>query len=120
MENILDHYKNPRNFGNLKNPDIKHMDSNTSCGDDIEIMVKLNKDVVQDVKFKGKGCAISNASASLLTEKIKGLKLSEVKKLKNEDIFKLLGIKLSPIRMKCALLSLQVLTAGISKYEHKL
>ncbi len=113
MEEILDHYKNPRNFGKIENPDIRFHDSNPLCGDEIEIMIKLNSNKVKDVKFIAKGCAISIASASMLSEKIKNQDTGFIKNLKNQDIFDMLSINLSPIRVKCALLSLVALKKGI-------
>ena len=89
MEHILDLYKNPLNFGVLDNADFKERCFNPSCGDEVEIQVKLNNDKVENVKFIGKGCAISVASASLLTEHIKGKSINELKNLTKEDMIKL-------------------------------
>lgn len=117
-QNILDHYRNPRNYGEIDDPDIHYGDSNPSCGDDIEMYVALNKDgVVEDVKFSGQGCAISQASASMLTDKVMGMSLDEVKSLDRDDIKEMLGIELSPMRVKCAVLGLKVLEGGIVTYE---
>jgi len=115
-EMILDLYRHPMNYGQLENPDVKAKDSNPLCGDVIEIQIKLNKGVVKEVKFNGKGCAISLASASLLTEMIKGKKIDELKKLDKKDILDALGIELSVIRLKCALLPLKVLKMGLYSY----
>ena len=79
QENILDHYKNPRNFGKLKNPDIVAKDANTLCGDEIEIQIKLKDGKIEDIRFSGPGCAISRASGSMLTEYVKGKSVDEVK-----------------------------------------
>lgn len=119
-EHILDHFKNPRNHGTLHPADITYKDNNPLCGDEIQIAVKLdtNKQVT-DVKFEGRGCAISQCAASMLTEEIKGKNLSEVKHIKNQDVIELLAIPISPVRMKCAILSLKVLEAGIHEYEKK-
>ena len=112
-ENILDHYQNPRNYGTLDEPDISYEDDNPLCGDVIRLDIKLDdqKRVVQ-VAFSGQGCAISQASASMLTEEILGKTLEEVKQISKEDVLDLLGIQLGPVRIKCALLSLKVLKDG--------
>ena len=112
-EYILDHYKNPRNYGEIPDPDISHEEYNPLCGDRLVIQLKLDQDRVVDVKFHGEGCAISQASASMLTEQIQGKSLDELKALTKEDILEMLGIPISPVRLKCALLSLKALKAGI-------
>lgn len=112
-ELIVDHYRNPRNYGVLEDADISHEEHNPVCGDRIRMDFKLNDDRVVDVKFSGQGCAISQASASMLTEEIKGKTLDELKQLAKDDILEMLGISLGPVRLKCALLSLKVLKAGI-------
>lgn len=112
-ELILDHYKNPRNKGTLDPHDFSYSDENPLCGDQLRIDVRLDEQQrVKEVAFTGRGCAISQASASLLTEHILGRPLAEVKALTKEDILELLGIELTPVRLKCALLSLKVLKAG--------
>jgi nitrogen fixation protein NifU and related proteins len=119
QDNILDHYENPRNFGHLKKPDVKSHDTNPLCGDmfDMEFIFKDGK--IYDVKFSGHGCAISTASASMLTEKIKGMGIEEIKKLEKDDILELLGIELSHVRIKCAMLPLKVLKLGVYDYLDK-
>jgi len=113
-EVILDHYKNPRNRGTLDPHDFSFEDDNPLCGDRIRIDVRVGSDnKVTDVKFSGQGCAISQASASMLTEHIMGKSLDEVKQLSKDDILEMLGIELGPVRLKCALLSLKVLKAGV-------
>lgn len=111
-EYILDHYKNPRNFGRLEGADISHEEENPLCGDVVGIDLKLRDGVIDDVRFHGRGCAISQASASLLTERIKGKALDDAKQLTKEDVLGELGIEISAARLKCALLSLKVLKAG--------
>lgn len=118
LDNILDQFKHPRNYGEMKNPSIKHHDSNPLCGDEITIALRVRNNRIGDVRFLGHGCAISQAAASMLTEKIKGMDIEKAKQIKNEDVFEMLGIKLSPLRMKCALLGLQVLKAGIAKHKY--
>ncbi len=116
-EIILDYYRNPRNYGKIQNPDIAQRDSNPLCGDELEMHLNIKDDKVADVKFTGKGCAISQASASMLTELILGKDFDYVKKLNKEDILDNLGLHdLGPARIKCALLSLKVLKSGLYSY----
>ena len=123
-ELILDYYRNPRNFGKLEKFDIEAHDTNPLCGDEVEMQIAVGDGKnIDQIKFSGKGCAISVASASLLTELAKGKSLEWVKSLSKEDVFKLLGNpELGPSRVKCALLGLKVLKTGVygymgSKYE---
>jgi len=113
---ILDYYRNPRNFGDLPNPDVRAKDSNPLCGDIIEMQLKIGDGKVQDVRFKGKGCAISQASASMLTEVAKGKTLDEIKAMSKTDVLNLLGIDPGPTRIKCALLGLKVMKLGVYGY----
>ena len=116
-EIILDYYRNPRNYGKIQDPDISQRDSNPLCGDELEMHLNIKEDKVADVKFTGKGCAISQASASMLTELIMGKDFEYVKKLTKEDILDNLGLRdLGPARIKCALLSLKVLKSGLYSY----
>lgn len=116
-EIILDYYRNPRNYGKISDPDIAQRDSNPLCGDELEMHLNIKDDKVADVKFTGKGCAISQASASMLTESIMGKDFEYVKKLTKEDILDNLGLHdLGPARIKCALLSLKVLKSGLYTY----
>jgi nitrogen fixation NifU-like protein len=117
MELILDHYRNPRNFGTLEPATMHARDTNPLCGDVIEMQLRLNgQDQVEEVRFMGKGCAISQASASMLTEAIKGKSLADLKALSKQDVLSLLGIQVSAVRLKCALLSLKVLKTGLYQY----
>lgn len=112
-ELILDHYKNPRNQGTLDPHDFTYEDDNPLCGDRIRIDLRVDEnDRVTDVAFTGRGCAISQASASMLTETVKGKTLEEIKQIGKDEILEMLGIELGPVRLKCALLSLKVLKAG--------
>ena len=116
-EIILDYYRYPRNKGQLSSPQVKAKDSNPLCGDVIEIQMELDSDShVKDIRFNGQGCAISQASASMLTELVKGKSLDEVRKIAKEDVLSLIGGQLSAVRMKCALLSLKVLKTGLYTY----
>jgi nitrogen fixation NifU-like protein len=112
-ENILDHYRHPRNAGTLADPTHTHEENNPLCGDVIRVDLHVNQDnIIDQVAFQGKGCAISQASASMLTEMIKGKTLDEAKKIGKEELLEALGIEIGPVRMKCALLSLKVLKVG--------
>ncbi len=116
-EIILDYYRYPKNKGSIPNPQIKAKDSNPLCGDVVEIQMELDGDnQVKDIKFNGQGCAISQASASMLTELVKGKSLDEIRKISKEDILSLIGGQLSAVRLKCALLSLKVLKTGVYSY----
>ncbi len=113
-ELIIDHYKNPQYRGHLDPNDIHFEDDNPLCGDHIEISLRVDESgKVSDGRFDGKGCAISQASADLLIESIIGKPVEDVKRLSRQDVLDLLGIELGPVRLKCALLSLKVLKAGV-------
>jgi nitrogen fixation NifU-like protein len=112
-EQILDHSKRPRNKGTLDPADFSYQDTNPLCGDEIRVDVRLDGDRVGDIKFSGRGCAISQAATSILTEMVMGQPLDEVKAISRDDILDELGVPISPARMKCALLGLKVLKAGI-------
>jgi nitrogen fixation NifU-like protein len=117
-ELIIDRYKNPHNKGTLDPHDYSYEDDNPLCGDEIRIDLRVDEnDVVTEALFEGQGCAISMASADLLVENIVGKPLSEIKDMSKEDILELLGIELGPVRLKCALLSLKVLKAGVYGLE---
>lgn len=109
---ILDHYRNPRNFGHLEEADAQAEDLNPLCGDQIRMELRLDDGVVRDLRFSGKGCAISQASASMLTERVKGMKLADVAKLSKDVVLEDVGIGISPTRMKCAMLGLRVLKSA--------
>ena len=113
-EVIIEHYTNPSYRGHLDPHDIQFEDNNPLCGDHIEITLQTSPDgTVKDARFDGHGCAISQASADLLVESIIGKPLEEVKQLNRQHILDMLGIDLGPVRLKCALLSLKVLKAGV-------
>ena len=111
-EYILDHYKNPRNFGRIEAPEVTHEEYNPLCGDMVGMDFRLREGVIEDVMFHGRGCAISQASASLMTERLKGMTLEEARQISKDDVLEELGIDISPARLKCALLSLKVLKVG--------
>jgi len=112
-ENILDHYQHPRCHGTLENADVTYEDANPLCGDRIRMDVRVRDGRIEQVRFSGHGCSISQAAASMLCEHVEGKSLDEVKKLTREDVLDMLGIELGPVRLKCALLALKTLKAGV-------
>ena len=112
-ENILDHYQHPRNQGTLEHPDITYEDANPLCGDKIRMDFRIKDNAIEAVKFSGHGCSISQAAASMLAEKVEGMPLDQVKRISREDVLEMLGIELGPVRLKCALLALKTLKAGV-------
>jgi len=110
---ILEHYRRPHNFGVIDNPSASHEGANPLCGDRITLQVGVRNGVVERVGFTGRGCAISQASASLLTDEIKGKPLADVAAFRANDLLDLLGIEISPARLKCAMLSLDTLQAAL-------
>ena len=116
-EEIMDHYNNPRNFGKLAGANVKYKDHNPVCGDEVEMQLKLDGSQVVDAMFNGKGCAISQAAASMLTEEIKGKSLKDAVAMTKDDMLKIIRINPGPVRIKCALLALRALQKGIVQYE---
>ncbi len=116
-ENILDHYMHPRQFGKLEKFDAQHREFNPLCGDEETIQIKIDNKIITDIKFFGKGCAISMAASSMLLSELKGRNVDYVKNITKEDVFKLLNIPISPVRVKCACLSLEALRRVIKVYE---
>lgn len=111
-EVIIDHAQHPHNHGSIPDADVSYEDSNPLCGDKIRMDMKIENGVVTDVKFSGKGCAISQASASMLTDEIKGKSLEEIRHIDKQAVLDMIGIPLGPTRVKCALLPLKVIKAG--------
>lgn len=109
QEIILEHYRHPKNYGQVKNPTDKVQLFNPLCGDKIEMTIKMIKDKIEAIKFQGQGCAISQAASSMLTEYAKGKTKDQLKKLDRKFMIKLLGVELGPNRIKCALLPLEAL-----------
>jgi nitrogen fixation NifU-like protein len=109
QEHILDHYHNPRRYGILNQPTHSSDTKNISCGDSLHMDICVSNDTIQNIGWTGQGCAISQASASMLAEYAKGKTIMGIKSLAPKDLLKLLGLELSPNRLKCALLSLETL-----------
>lgn len=119
QEFIIELYKNPLNFGKIERPEMHAQLHNTTCGDQIELFVRVNEGKIEQAKFIGKGCAISQASASLFTSYLKGKKINELEKITKDDVLGLLKIDLSknPSRMKCALLVFDTMKKMIKTKE---
>jgi nitrogen fixation NifU-like protein len=112
-ENILDHYKHPRNHGTLDHPDITYEDANPLCGDQLRMDFRVKDGTIEQVRFSGHGCSISQAAASMLCERIEGMTLEDAKKIGRDDVLEMLGIELGPVRLKCGLLALKTMKAGV-------
>lgn len=113
-EYILEHYRNPRNYGKLENPDVHAEDSNPLCGDQLGMDLMVEDGLIKEVRFQGRGCAISQSAASMLSEMIEGKTVAEVRALGKENVLDALGVPISPARTKCAFLSLRVLHRGLA------
>ena len=112
---LLDHFRHPRNYGSLVNPDVSYEEFNPLCGDRIRIELKLNDTTITEARFKGDGCAITTAAASLLTELISGSQLEIVTAISNDQLIEKLESEIQPSRLQCALLPLAALRAGLKE-----
>lgn len=112
-DNILDHAKHPRCQGTIENPDVTYEDANPLCGDRLRMDFRIRDGRLEQVRFSGAGCSISQASASMLCEAIEGRTLEEIRKLGRDDVLEMLGLDLGPVRLKCALLALKTVKAGV-------
>ena len=121
-QQILDHYKSPRNYGELEDPTFSHTGENPSCGDTIQMDVQLDDEgsEIEYVTFTGDGCAISQASASMLSERLVGMTVEELQALETEDITDMLGVTISPMRIPCAVLGNQVAQDGAKIHRGEL
>jgi nitrogen fixation protein NifU and related proteins len=117
-KNVLDHFKNPRNMGEIKNPDAEATIGNPSCGDVMKIMLKIEGDRIKDIKFQTFGCAAAIASSSMTTELAKGKSLKEAKKITNKDVSRALG-ELPPIKEHCSNLAADALKKAIENFESR-
>lgn len=113
-EEIIDHYKNPRNFGEMSDPTVRVFEVNTLCGDNIELFLKIKDNIITEAKFRSLGCAVSTAAASMLTEKLAGLKVDKARNISENKILELLGGEISPGRKKCAFLPLVALRKALN------
>ena len=118
-EELMEHYKHPSNKKQIKNPDFESESNNPSCGDQISITGKLDGEIIADIGFQGSGCVISQATASILMGTVKGKEIEVVLSINKDDVLKLIGLELGPNRLRCAMLSLQVLQDALKNYKGK-
>ena len=116
-EELLDHFRHPRNSGELSDAQVRTEVLNPSCGDEIAMAIKVEGTALEEIAFKGKGCVISQAAASLLTEQVKGKQLAVIEALTKDDMLSLVGISLGPTRLRCALLALESLHKALALYK---
>jgi nitrogen fixation NifU-like protein len=120
QDNILDHYENPSHRGTLAHPTFEIRDLNPLCGDEVRIQARLDDESrLAEICFEGKGCVISLAAASMLMEQVEGKTLDEVKKMGRQEMLALLGVPLTTMRVKCAMLPLRALEKAIRRYEEQ-
>ena len=116
-DNILDHYRDPRKKEELKSASVSHKEANYSCGDEVNIQLKIEDGKITSIGWQGTGCAISQAGMSILSEEIDGMSIEDVEKMKKQDIYDLLGVPIGPRRFKCALICLHVIKNAIHLYK---
>lgn len=116
-ENILDHYRNPHNKGILSHPTVQHREFNPLCGDDVTIYLQIDRGIIQEISFMGGGCAISQASISMITDVVQGRSVHEAKNMTPEKVLSFLGVPISNTRIKCALLSLKAIHQALKDYH---
>ena len=114
-ENILDHFRNPRNKGTLEDPTLEHEEKNTLCGDELTVQLVLNGETIEKLQWEGRGCAISQAAISMLSEELQGASKEHALQLTKDDIFAMLGVPIGPRRLKCALLCLDAVHNALTK-----
>jgi nitrogen fixation protein NifU and related proteins len=118
-EEIIAHYEHPRNKGKMEKPSAMIHEYNPICGDDITVYLKIDGEKVSDIKFDGTGCAISIASASMMTEFVKGMTVQDAEKIRLDKLIEIIGIDPGPARLKCATLSLRAIKEALFLYQHK-
>ena len=118
QEVLMDHYRNPRNAGMLDRRDLYAEQRNSSCGDEVVFTAVITDNVLIDIAFTGKGCVISQAAASLLSERVKNMDIDLILALDNDDLIAMLGMQLGPVRLLCGLLSLMALQNGVREYKN--
>jgi nitrogen fixation NifU-like protein len=116
-EEILDHYRHPRHHGTIERPDVTYEDANPLCGDRIRMDVNVRGGRIEEIRFSGQGCAISQAAASMLCEQVAGRPVDEAKTITRSEVLEMLGVELGPVRLKCAMLALKTLKAGLYGVE---
>lgn len=119
QQELFDHYRYPRNYGILDKPDIASQLFNPSCGDAVSITACITNNIITAIKFQGQGCVISQASTSLLTEKILNQPVLRLQEITKDDMLALVGIPLGPTRLRCALLGLEALNQAVNEYKKK-
>jgi len=118
-EIILDHYHHPHNYGEVDEPDADVSLTNSSCGDKIRLTLKVEDNTIKEIAFSAVGCAISMASASILTEHVKGMAIKKVRAFDTKTLLDIIGIELSPSRIRCALLPLEALSKAVQSLSSK-
>lgn len=118
QQDLIDHAKNPHNYGPLQDADFVKNEHNPLCGDSVVMFGKVQEDILQDTSFEGQGCMLSMAMASKLTERVKGMRLDEIMLLSNDLVEQLLGLELGPNRMQCGMLSIIALQQGVQEYQN--
>ncbi len=119
VEELISHYEHPRNKGKMADADAEFHEDNPICGDDLTLYIKVKDKKISDISFDGYGCAISQASASMLTDFVKGMSVEDAKKVNYDKLKELIGIDPGPARMNCAVLCLKTLTGALFLYEHR-
>ncbi len=116
-DEIIDHYKSPRNFGEMDDADLTINESNSSCGDVVQVQLKMNGEKIEEMRWRGVGCAISTAAASMLSEKVVGMKFSDIEKIGEKGIVEMMGGEINTGRMKCATLAYRALQKVLEKND---
>lgn len=115
-EHLMDHYKDPRYYGTMDEPDVSHHEKNPSCGDEITVDIRIDDDMIDGLVFSGHGCAISTAAMSMLAEQLQGAKIDDVLRMSKDDMLELIGVELTTMRVKCGLLGLHTVKKALYKH----